>query len=172
MQGFSFCPAAYKPRTSVYSGFSAVNAIMQHQRQNSLQGSTGAFPLICPILSHTIQQIHKPPMHHLRHAGGHTVKRSASTDTRYHRHAGRCTGQSSRPIIIRYIRVQRCALLWINARRCSIAQTMPARRCADTSRAWQLESWCGLAWHYVFSWHGGAEPLTACRRISFRAVAR
>lgn len=27
VQGFSFCPAAYQPRTSVYSGFSAVNAI-------------------------------------------------------------------------------------------------------------------------------------------------
>ena len=29
--------------------------------------------------------------------------------TRYHRHAGRCTGQHSRPIIIRYIRAQGCA---------------------------------------------------------------
>jgi hypothetical protein len=37
---------------------------------------------------------------------------------RYHRHAGRCTGQHSRPIIIRYIRAQRCG----------ISQTMPARR--------------------------------------------
>lgn len=31
------------------------------------------------------------------------------THTRYHRHAGRCTGQHSRPIIIMYIRVQRRA---------------------------------------------------------------
>lgn len=43
----------------------------------------------------------------LRHAGWHTVKRSTSIDTRYHRHAGRCTDQHSRPIIIRYIRMQR-----------------------------------------------------------------
>ena len=60
--------------------------------------------------------------------------------TRYHRHAGRCTGHSSRPIIIRYIRVQRCALLWIHARRCSRSQTVPARRgqlllCVDR---WQV----------------------------------
>lgn len=34
------------------------------------------------------------------------------------------------PIIIRYIRVRRCPLLWIHARQCSIAQTMPARRLA------------------------------------------
>lgn len=45
---------------------------------------------------------------------------------RYQRRTGRCTGQHSSPIIIRYIRVQR--LLWIHARRCNTSQTMPARR--------------------------------------------
>lgn len=59
------------------------------------------------IPAHTIQQPHKPPIYRLRHAGWHTVKRSTSIDTRYHRHAGRCTDQHSRPIIIRYIRMQR-----------------------------------------------------------------
>lgn len=48
------------------------------------------------------------------------------------RHAGRCTGQHSRPIIIMYIK------------RCSIQQTMPARRgllplCADR---WQVLTRC------------------------------
>lgn len=43
----------------------------------------------------------------LHPAGWHTVKRCTCTDTRYHRHAGRCTDQHSRPIIIRYIRMQR-----------------------------------------------------------------
>lgn len=43
-----------------------------------------------------------------------------------------------------YIRVQGCALLWIHARQCSIAQTMPARRgqllpCADR---WQVLTAC------------------------------
>lgn len=80
--------------------------VIQHTLQNSSHGFTGAFPLICPIPAHTIQQTHKPPIHRLRHAGGHTVKRCTSTDTRHYRHAGHCTGQRSRPIIIRYIRVQ------------------------------------------------------------------
>jgi hypothetical protein len=39
----------------------------------------------------------------------HTRARTPCTDTRYHRHAGRCTAQRSRPIIIRYIRVQQIA---------------------------------------------------------------
>ena len=34
---------------------------------------------------------------------------TSSAYTGYHRHAGRCTAQHSRPIIIRYIRVQGCA---------------------------------------------------------------
>ena len=43
---------------------------------------------------------------HLHPAGWHTVKRYTCTDTRYYRRAGRCTGQRSPPIIIRYIRVR------------------------------------------------------------------
>lgn len=81
VQGFYFCPAACEPLTSIYSGFSAANAIIPPQRQKRLQGFTVAFPLICPTPAHTMQQPHKPPMHSLFHAGGHTVKCSASTDT-------------------------------------------------------------------------------------------
>ena len=109
VQGFSFCPAAYQLHTRVYSVFSAVHAIIPQQRQNRLQGFTGTFPL---ILNHSsahntaaTQAAYTPPATRW----GHTVKRSTSADTRYHRHAGRCTAQHSRPIIIRYIRVQRCA---------------------------------------------------------------
>ena len=109
MQGFYFCPATYELPTSVYSGFYSVHAIIQPKCQNRLQGFTAAFPLICPIPAHTIQQPHKPPIHRLFHAGGHSVKRCTCTDTRYYRHAGRYTSQHSRPIIIRYIRVQGCA---------------------------------------------------------------
>ena len=116
--GLLFCPTAIQPHTNIYSGLCAVNAIIPPQQQNRLQDFTGVFPSICPIPAHTIQQPHKPNIHRLRHVGGHTVKRSTFTDTRYHRHAGRCTGQHSRPIIIRYIRAQRCG----------ISQTMPARR--------------------------------------------
>lgn len=112
--------------------------IIPPQRKNRSQGFTAAFPLICPIPAHTIQQLHKPLIHRLRHAGGHTVKCSASTNTRYNRYAGRCTAQHSRPIIIRYIRVQLYALLWIHARQCSTSQTMPARRGIDAFHARRL----------------------------------
>lgn len=87
VQGFYFCPATYELPTSVYSGFYSVHAIIQPKCQNRLQGFTAAFPLICPIPAHTIQQIHKPPIHRLRHAGGHTIKRCTRTDTRHQRHA-------------------------------------------------------------------------------------
>ena len=82
VQGFYFCPETYQAHTSVYSGFSDINAIIQPKHHKRLQGFTAVFPSICPIPSHTTQQPHKPPMHRLRHAGGYTVKRRPSTDTR------------------------------------------------------------------------------------------
>lgn len=88
VQGLYFCPATYKPQASVYSGFSAINAIIPPQHQKRLQGFTAAFPLIYPIPAHTTQQPHKPPIHHPRHAGGHTVKCCTSTDTRHYRRTG------------------------------------------------------------------------------------
>lgn len=80
--GLLFCPATYQPRTSVYSGFCTINAVIPSQPKKRLHGFTLAFPLICPISTHTIQRIHKPTIHHLRHAGGHTIKRCTSTNTR------------------------------------------------------------------------------------------
>lgn len=80
--GLLFCPAAIQPRTSVYSGFYAINAVIPPQPKKRLQDFVGAFLLILPIPAHTIQQLHKPPIHRPRHAGGHTVKRRPSTDTR------------------------------------------------------------------------------------------
>ena len=103
------------------------------------------------------------------------------------------------PIIIRYIRS--APLLWTHARRCSIPQTMPARRvqrlhCQSdngqpgsvsilpTPGGWrsgtgQLSGRTGSAWHPP---HGGAVQqqerggrrgtIGGCRRISFRAFAR
>lgn len=88
VQGFYFCSATCERLTIIYSYLSAVNAIIQPQRKTRLQGFTVAFPLIRPIPAHTIQQTHKPPIHRLRHAGGHTVKRCTSTDTRHHRRTG------------------------------------------------------------------------------------
>lgn len=109
VQGFYFALLQYSPIQAFTARFVQLMQVIPPTPQNSAQGFTGAFPLICPIPAHTIQQIHKPPIRQLRHAGGHTVKHSTSTDTRSHRRAERCTGQHSRPIIIMYIRVQRCA---------------------------------------------------------------
>lgn len=86
---------------------------------------------------------------------------------------------TGRPIIIRYIRVR--PLLWIHARRCSIQQTMQARRGLDASHARRLE-----VWHRVSGQGGRSGTLHPAgqssgrrrgaiggyRRSSFRAFAR
>lgn len=84
--------------------------------------------------------------HHLRRAGTYHSTRTRSTDTRYQRRAGRCTAQHNRPIQPPYYnKVYKGAaahrLLWIHARRCSISQTMPARRGLDASHARRLKIW-------------------------------
>lgn len=108
VQGFSFCPAAREPHTSVYSAICIIHAIIQTKRKNRLQGFTAAFPFICPIPAHTIQQPHKPPIRRLRSARGHTVKRCTSTNTRIPPPRRTLYRAGQPPIIIRYIRVQRC----------------------------------------------------------------
>lgn len=62
VQGFYFCPATIQPNTSVYSTLCIIHAIIPPKRQNRLHGFTAAFPLICAIPAHTIQQPHKPPI--------------------------------------------------------------------------------------------------------------
>ena len=57
--GLLFFPAAMQPNTSVYGAFCAVNAVIQHSPQNSLQGFTGDFPEICPVLPLQILDRHK-----------------------------------------------------------------------------------------------------------------
>lgn len=108
VQGFSFCPAAREPHTSVYSAICIIHAIIQTKRKNRLQGFTAAFPFIYPIPAHTIQQPHKPPIRRLRSARGHTVKRCTSTNTRIPPPRRTLYRAGQPPIIIRYIRVQRC----------------------------------------------------------------
>lgn len=135
--GLLFCPDAIQPNASVYNVFCRVNAIIQSTPQNSAQGFTGAFPAIAPAQPPTIPDRHNEPLHHLRHAGTHTNARTRCTDTRYHRHAEMLYRSAQAAYYNNvYKRVQGCALLWIHARRCSIPQTMPARRgqllpCAD-----------------------------------------
>lgn len=52
--------------------------------------------------------VHPAILHRLRHAGAYHSAVTPPACTRYQQHAGRCTGQHSCPIIIRYIRVRPC----------------------------------------------------------------
>lgn len=156
VQGFYFCPATIQPNTSVYSTLCIIHAIIPPKRQNRLHGFTAAFPLICAIPAHTIQHPHKPPIHRLRNAGWHTVKCCTSTNTRYHRHAGRCTGATCPPTIIMYIRVQRCAPV--------VDLCQAVQHSADHASGSGTVQWQG---------HGGRCGTTGgYRRISFLAFAR
>ena len=181
--GVLFCPVAIQPHTSVYSVFFAINAIIPPTPQNGAHGFTGAFPAIAPIQPPTIPDRHKRPLYHLRHAGAHTRARAPSTDTRYHRHAGTLYGSAQPPY---YNKVYNGAavrpLSWIHARRCSISQTIQARRGLDASHVWRLGLAPGQRSGRAF-WHpppGGAVQrqggrrgtIGGCRRISFRAFAR
>ena len=171
MQGFYFCPAAVQPHTSVYSAFCAVNAIIPPTQQNSAQGFTSAFPVICPILQPIIQDRHKRLQYHTRHAGAHHSAAAPPAHTRYHRHAGRCTGQHSRPIIIRYIRAQRCAPVidpcqtvqhiadHASPAACDLAPVSSEGAPAGTLHPAGQSSGRGAA--------GGAEPLAACAATLF-----
>ena len=103
-----FCPVTIQQHASVYSGFYHIHASYTAPPQNSAQSFTGAFPAIRRILPLLCDGAFGYTAM-MRHAGAYYNARTLCTDTRCHHHAGRCTGQRSRPIIIRYIRVQRCA---------------------------------------------------------------
>lgn len=187
MQGFYFSRQRIGYTQTFVAAFLLPMQIIQAQHQNRLLSFAAAFPLICPIPAHTIQQLHKPPIYRPRHAGGHTVKRNTSTDTRYHRHAGRCTGQRSRPIIIMYIGVLWCVPVMgscqtehHSADHTSGCGSVHLACILCMVSAWQLE-----IWHRVGLAHStrrdspaagarlaAAELLAACRRFSFRAFAR
>lgn len=163
------------------------------QPKKRLQDFVGAFPLIRPIPAHTIQQPHKPPIHRLRHVGWHTVKRRTSSDTRYHRHAGHCTSQRSRPIIIRYIRggsgappvMDLCQTVQHTADHANPAASAPtvcgslassapdAPAEGSASPPVQGQPGGGLA-PVSSQWRGGRRrgTIDGYRRVSFRAFAR
>lgn len=174
--GLLFCPTAIQHHTSVYNAFlHRPCRVIQPTPQNSAQGFTCAFPEIFPIPAHTVQQLHKPTMHRLRHAG-------------------RFTGQRSRPIIIMYIRVQHIA---DNASPAGSAPVVcgslasatpgaPAEGSAsppvqgqpggglDASHARRLAIWHpppgGAVWQQVRGGRRGT--IDGYRRVSFRAFAR
>lgn len=145
--GLLFCPAAIQSNTSVYGAFCIVHVVIPPTPQNSSQGFAGAFPAICRVLlllcggcihPHcttcvTLERITAPQ--HLQRI----------PDTR--RHAGRCTAQRSRPIIIRYIMAQHIA-----------------------DHASQAA--CNLAPGQQSGRGGRRGTIDGYRRISFRAFAR
>lgn len=124
-------------------------------------------------------------MHRLRHVGAyHSAAALPAHNQRYQRHAGRRTGQRSRPIIIRYIRAQRCAPV--------IDPCQTVQHTADhASPAGVSASTCTGSARRLAIWHrvsgqaghsgtlhpagqsssrsaaGGAEPLAACAAALF-----
>ena len=128
--GLLFCPAAHEPHTSIYSGLYHVHAKLYRPRYKTAHMALQAlFLLFAPFYRHRYQtgtSGYNTTCDTLeRITAQQHIQRIPDTS----RHAGRCTGQHRPPIIIRYIKGQRFALLlWIHARQCSRSQTMPARR--------------------------------------------
>jgi hypothetical protein len=114
------------------------------QTQNRLQGFAGAFPAICPILRPLSGCASCYAVHPARR--WRTYKQAQRLH-RYQIPPPRRTQHRTEqpPIIIIYTGVYAGAsLLWIHARRCSILQTMQARRglllsCAE---CWQVLTHC------------------------------
>lgn len=107
--GLLFCPATIQPHTSVYNAFFAIYANYTASTQKAFtvryRGVSVDLPYSSAHNTAATQAAYKPspPRRRAYHQAQHP------TDTRYHRHAGRYAGQHSRPVIIRYIRVQHIA---------------------------------------------------------------
>lgn len=126
--GLLFCPAAIQPHTSVYRAFCFVNATIPPTPQNSAQGFTDAFQIICRVLPllyggascYAVQ----PARRWMAYRQAQRLHRYQISPPRQTLH------RSAQPPY--YNKVYKGArvrpLLWIYARRCSIPQTMPARR--------------------------------------------
>lgn len=104
-----FCPYTIHPHTSVYSAFCVVHAsytVHAAKRHTELyRGLSGYLPHSNAADTRPTQAAIIPPAPRW----SAPQRRNPPAHTRHQRHAGRYTGQHSRPIIIRYIRVQRCA---------------------------------------------------------------
>lgn len=148
--------------TSVYSAIYAVHAELYHLGVKSVyKALQGLFRLFAPFCA-CHPAAHFAMLYSLQGAGGHTSKRSASTDTRYQRHAGRCTSQHGRPITIRYR---------------GAAYRRPCQSGGLQSGTGQQSGRTG--WHYPPNGivqrqgRGGRRgTIDGYRRISFRAFAR
>ena len=163
VQGFCFARRRMSRAQAFIAAFLLSMKIIQPKRQNRLQGFTAAFPCICSIPAHTIQQPHKPPIHRLRHAGGHTVKRCTSTDTRHHRRTGTLYRSAQPPY---YNNVYKGG---------SISQTMPARR-GQRLHLYRVSLAASRCFPHPAGQSNGrgaaGGTIDGYRRISFRAFAR
>lgn len=98
-----------QPHTSVYSAFCTVYAVYTARTAKRRTELYRRFSGHSPCFAAVVWQVHPTIPHRLRRAGAHHGTATLPARTRYHRHAGRCTAQRRPPIIIMYIRVQRCA---------------------------------------------------------------
>ena len=170
VHGFYFARIQYSPIQALTVAFISSMQLYSPRHKTAHRALQKLFRLFAAFFRCCVA-VYPAILHHLRHAGAYHSAVAPPANTRYQRHAGRYTGQHSRPIIIRYIRARRL-LLRIHARRCSISQTMPARRgqCLHLYRVSPVA--CNLAPGQLGTLHpagqssgggaaGGAEPLTA-----------
>lgn len=179
--GLLFCPAAIQTRTSVYSAFCAVNAIIPPAPQNITRGFAVDFPAVRRVL---------PPL-----CGG-CIRLYRTTCATLERITATQHRSAQPPYYNKVYKVQGCALLWIHARRCSISQTIPAAAhllrgqpgwVSILSTSGGLQSGTGSTVNQggAASWHlppsgavqrqgrgGRRGTIDGCRRFSFRAFAR
>ena len=151
VQGFSFCPDAIQPNTSVFSVFCAVNATLYHPRHKTARRALQWPSLRLHPLNRPRYQTDKSGynttcgMLEGITAPGRAQQIPDTTAT-----LGRCTGQHIPPIIIRYIR----------------GQTIHARRGLDASHARRLAVWHRVSGQGGTVWHpppGGAVQRRAAR---------
>ena len=153
------------------------------------------FPDHLPHFAAVVWRVHPAILYLLRHTGAYHSAATPPAHTRYHRHAGRRTGQHSCPIIIRYIRGQTmpaaagqllpCAGRWQVLTRCQQYRPgAPAKECSVstcTGSARRLAIWNrsavrahplpgGAVQRQGHGWRRGT--IDGYRRISFRAFAR
>ena len=103
-------------------------------------------------------------LYSLQGAGGHTSAQSASTDTRYHRHAGRCTGQHSCPIIIMYIRGGSGAPPVMDP--CQTVQHTADHANPAASRCFPRQAACNLAPGQPGTLHPAGQSINGARRAA------
>lgn len=183
VQGFYFFLLQYSQIQAFTTAFLPSMQFIQPTTQNSAQGFTGAFPEICPI---------PPPRYQTGKSGYNTTCATLEriTAPQHLQHIpdtsvtpGRCTAQHSRPIIIRYIRMQRPrkpggvsstdpAQLLRGQRLHLYRVSQAGSRCfPHLALAWHRVS-LALAWRCAFFLERRRGTIDGYRRISFRAFAR